>query len=271
MLNFRNTSIAALVLMLAGWFGGMPTSYYAISLLAYLAVLVWGSARVDSQFYLPVVCSGQNNFSGGGGSRGAAGKGGAAGKKQIAISFDDGPVLQYTPELLRLLKDKSVPAAFFCIGSRVAARPDLLRQAHEAGHLIGNHSYGHAPLFDLYGANRMEKELHATNELVYGIIGHRPRLFRPPYGVTNPNLASAVRRSGMKAIGWNIRSLDTVAKDEGRLFKKLLRSLQPGAILLFHDTAKVTLDILPAFIDEARERGYDFVRLDELINENPYA
>lgn len=262
MLNFRNTSIAVLVIILAGWLAGMPPFYYAISLLAYLALLVWGSARVDSQFYLPVVCSGRNI---------QPGMGESAGKKQIAISFDDGPVLQYTPELLRLLKDKSVPAAFFCIGSRVEARPDLLRQVHEAGHLIGNHSYSHAPLFDLYGAGRMEKEMHATNELVYGIIGQRPRLFRPPYGVTNPNLASAVRRSGMKAIGWNIRSLDTVAKDEGRLFKKLLRSLQPGAILLFHDTAKVTLDILPAFIDEARKRGYDFVRLDELINENPYA
>lgn len=245
----------------------MPFFYYATILFTYLCLLVWGSSRVDSQFYMPAICRGPGVREVNSGT----GVVNVAGKKRIAISFDDGPVMQYTPQLLRILAELEVPAAFFCIGARVAASPGILRQAHEAGHLIGNHSYHHAALFDLYSTARMEKELHATNGLVLDIIGVRPRLFRPPYGVTNPNLARAVKRTGLVTVGWNIRSLDTVAKDEGRLFEKLMRSLQPEGIVLFHDTSLVTLQILPAFIKQARQRGYEFVRLDKLINEDPYA
>ena len=248
-----------IVVLLAGWLAGMTAFYFLFILICYIVLLVWGSSQVDSQFYLPAICSGTKKAAVAGGT------------KNIAISFDDGPVTQFTPELLAVLQEKAVPAAFFCIGSRIKLLPDLLLQVHQEGHLIGNHSYSHAALFDLYSADRMKQELDATNDLVQSIIGVRPRLFRPPYGVTNPNLARAVRRTGMLAVGWNIRSLDTIAKDEQRLFGKLMRSLQPGGIVLLHDTSALTLRILPAFIEEARKRGYEFVRLDKLINEDPYA
>jgi peptidoglycan/xylan/chitin deacetylase (PgdA/CDA1 family) len=117
----------------------------------------------------------------------------------------------------------------------------------------------------------MEKEIRQANEVAKHIIGKTPRLFRPPYGVTNPNLAKAVKRSGMIAAGWNIRSMDTVAKNEAKLMAKLMRSLQPGAIVLFHDTMTITASVLPGFIDAVKQQGYSIVRLDELINEAPYA
>ncbi|MCH5716326.1 polysaccharide deacetylase family protein [Niabella hibiscisoli] len=94
--------------------------------------------------------------------------------------------------------------------------------------------------------------------------------FRPPYGVTNPNLKKAVERMGYTAIGWNVRSMDTVAKDEGVLLNKLKNALKPGAIFLFHDTIDITVKVLPDFISCAREQGYEIAPLDKLLNLQPY-
>ena len=115
------------------------------------------------------------------------------------------------------------------------------------------------------------KEVNKTGSEVQRVIGLYPRLFRPPYGVTTPNLADAVKHAGLVTVGWNIRSLDTVIKEDRKLYDRVMRSLQPGSIILFHDTAHATLRILPAIIDEVRKQGYEIVRLDTLINEQPYA
>ena len=80
-----------------------------------------------------------------------------------------------------------------------------------------------------------------------------------------------MEQGGYTAIGWNIRSLDTMIKDEKKLLKKIVRLLQPGAIVLLHDTSRVTLSVLPALFAEARKQGYEFVRLDKLLNVAPYA
>jgi peptidoglycan-N-acetylglucosamine deacetylase len=218
----------------------------------YTVILFLGSYLVHSQFYMPVICRGKTT------------------EKEIAISFDDGPLAAYTPQVLTILKEKNVPAAFFCIGYRIKDNAEILKQVYDQGHLIGNHSYSHHFWFDLFSANKMAADVNAMNQITADILQVRPRFFRPPYGVTNPNLAKAVKKSGLVAVGWSVRSMDTVVKNEARLLRKLLRSLQPGAIFLFHDTVKITLQVLPAFIDAAREKGYEIVRLDALINETPY-
>ncbi|ULQ51469.1 polysaccharide deacetylase family protein [Flavihumibacter fluvii] len=253
MLNFRNTSLLFILLALITWLAGLSWFWLLAVSLVYAMILFLGSYRVDSQFYMPVICKGDMQA------------------KKIALSFDDGPAESYTTGILEVLKEKNTPAAFFCIGHRITGREAILQRAHAEGHLIGNHSYSHHALFDLFSASKMEKDLEQMNKLAGQVLQCRPRLFRPPYGVTNPNLAKAVQRSGMVAVGWNIRSLDTMAKNEKQLFDKLMRSLQPGAIILFHDTVKITWQLLPAFIDAVRESGYEIVRLDELINETPYA
>lgn len=253
MLNFRNTSLVFILLAVLLWRTNQPVEWLVILVLGYLLILFLGSYRIGSQFYMPVICAGLPT------------------EKKIAISFDDGPAASYTPGILDILQQKQVPAAFFCIGQRITGREELLLRIHTEGHLVGNHSDSHAPLFDLYSANRMEKELAAMNAKVEAGLQLRPRLFRPPYGVTNPNLAKAVKRSGMVAVGWSIRSMDTVATDEKKLFDKLMRSLQPGAVVLFHDTAAITVKLLPRFIDAVRSQGFAIVRVDELINEQPYA
>lgn len=219
----------------------------------YLGLLVWGSIRVSSQFYMRAIFSGKTAV------------------RQIAISFDDGPLPEYTVSILNSLADAKVPGCFFCIGKKVEQYPELARRIVDQGHIIGNHSYSHHALFDLYSAGRMKEELEQTNTLIHLATGKKPLYFRPPYGVTNPNLAKAVKKTGMTTIGWNIRSLDTVAKDRVKLLEKLWKELKPGAIVLFHDTMEVTAAILPEFLQGVRERGFEIIPIDQLINEDAYA
>ncbi|MBC7827739.1 MAG: polysaccharide deacetylase family protein [Chitinophagaceae bacterium] len=192
-------------------------------------------------------------------------------EKLIAISFDDGPVQQYTPQVLEVLKEQKVPAAFFCIGKRIVENESLFRQVHEQGHIIGNHSFSHKPLFDLLPAGQMMHDVRMTDAAIKESIGLQPKLFRPPYGITTPAMKKTMIKGGYTAIGWSIRSFDTMAKDEKKLLNKLIRLLRPGAIILLHDTQKITLSILPRFIQAARNEGYEFERLDKLLNVKGYA
>lgn len=259
MLNLRNTNI---ILGISGtvlaWlhvrYGA--SLYWLIPLLiAYSLLLFYGSYYIGSNFYIKVICAAPDTPS----------------LKQIALSFDDGPADEYTADILQILKEEGVEAAFFCIGQRVPGREALLRQAHEEGHVIGNHSYSHHLWFDLFSARRMAADLGEADKAIEGAIGLKPRFFRPPYGVTNPNLTRAIRRGGYIPVGWNIRSLDTVTKDETKLLLRVADALKPGAIILFHDTSRTTLSVLPEVIRRARAGGYVFTRLDKMVNIAPYA
>lgn len=256
MLNFRNTNIVFILLLIAliGYdvYASLPFYIYIVTGIIYSMILFWGSYYVGSNFYFKIVCSANTD------------------KKQIAISFDDGPVQESTPRILELLQEHKVTAAFFCIGKRVQENEALLKQVYDAGHLIGNHSFSHNTWFDLFSAEKMYDDLKMMDASMEKVIGLKPKLFRPPYGVTNPNLKKAVSKGNYIPVGWNIRSLDTVITDEQKLLSKVTKSLKPGAVVLFHDTGKAIPAILPAFIREARDQGFEIVRLDKLLNLEPY-
>lgn len=257
MLNFNTINIIFISLLIGmvgyHFFHHIPIYFFILLVIAYLSFLVYGSYNVRSNFYLKTISAAP------------------VGRKTIALSFDDGPHASLTPPILQVLKEYDVKAAFFCIGKQVRENQALCKQIFDEGHVIGNHSYSHDLWFDLFSAQKMTEDLRQMNQVVNDITGVSPRLFRPPYGVTNPNLKKAIKNNQFTPIGWTIRSLDTVAKDREKLLKAVIKSLKPGAILLFHDTCKITLDILPAFIEQVRQRGYQIERLDKLLNLEPYA
>jgi len=256
MLTFRNTNlffgILVISILVVGIWTSFPSYTLALIVLLYASILIYGSISIGSNFFLKVLCSGQTS------------------EKVIAISFDDGPVEHYTPAVLRVLKELNVPAAFFCIGKRIVENESIFITIHSEGHLVGNHSFSHNPIIDLFPAGPLLKDLRMTDAAFQRLLNFRPVLFRPPYGVTTPPMNVAIVKGGYTAIGWNIRSFDTIASNEKKLLARLLRSLHPGAIILLHDTKKITLSILPEFIRSARNEGYEFVRLDKLLNVNAY-
>lgn len=192
-------------------------------------------------------------------------------KKEIAISFDDGPATNYTPQILALLKQEDIKAAFFCIGNRIAGNEKILRQVQDEGHIIGNHSYSHHFWFDMFSSKKMLEDMRMMDDATKQSTGLQPKLFRPPYGVMNPNLKRAIISGNYIPVGWSVRSMDTVIKDETKLFDKIKARLKPGAVFLFHDTSSTTLQVLPRFIKEVKNQGYHIVPLDKLLHLPAYA
>lgn len=257
MLNFRNINIlfsALLIILIAIHINsGLHWYMYLLLFIVYSLILFYGCYYIGSNFFINVVCSADTN------------------KKEIAISFDDGPAINYTPQILQLLKYHGIKAGFFCIGNRITGNEQVLKQIVEDGHIIGNHSYSHHFWFDMYSSKKMLADLHQMDRSMEEVTGLKPKFFRPPYGVTNPNLSKAIRKGNYTAIGWNVRSLDTVIKDEAELLRRIRKGIKPGAIFLFHDTSKTTLNVLPEFIKEVKKQGYDIVPLDKLLHLSPYA
>lgn len=225
---------------------------YGWLLLIYVSVIFCGSYFIRWDFFLKSICSVKTN------------------EKYIALSFDDGPAGIKTKKILEILKENNVEAAFFCIGKNLLGQEELLKTMIQEGHMIGNHSFSHHYLFDLFSSRKMLDDLQHMSRVCKDITGVSPRFFRPPYGVTNPNVKKTVLRGGFIAIGWSIRSYDTVIRNEERLLKKILSSLKPGAILLLHDTSEITANVLPRLLSGVRDRGYRMLRLDKMLNLNPY-
>jgi peptidoglycan-N-acetylglucosamine deacetylase len=257
MLNFRNTNIffSSLLIVLIGIHikYGLPVYIYILLFVVYSLIVFYGCYYVGSNFFIKIICSANTH------------------QKEIAISFDDGPATNYTPEILQLLKQDNIKATFFCIGNRIAGNENILKQIKEEGHIIGNHSYTHHFWFDMFSSGKMLDDLKKMDDEMERVTGIRPKLFRPPYGVTNPNLKKAIIKGGYTPVGWSVRSLDTVIKDEKKLLGKITSLLKPGAVFLFHDTQKTTLNVLSEFIKEVKNRGYQIIPLDKLLHLTPYA
>ena len=188
----------------------------------------------------------------------------------MALTFDDGPLPFMTERILEILQRYDAPATFFCIGKRVQRHPDVTVKIHEQGHLIGNHTFLHGKFFDLQSVMKMSNELKHTDAVIEKTIHQKPRFFRPPYGVTNPNLAKAIRKGGYVTMGWSVRSFDTVSKDEDKLFERVTKNLRGGDVILFHDYCEITIKILPRLLEHLQKVGLKVVRLDALMKEKAY-
>jgi peptidoglycan-N-acetylglucosamine deacetylase len=246
------TIILILVWIWADKYLSIGAPSYGWLLLVYVSVLFCGSYFMRMGFFLKSICSVKTD------------------ERVIAVSFDDGPD-EHSSRILDILKESHVEAAFFYIGKKIPGNEGLVNRLVREGHMIGNHSFSHHPLFDFFSTRKMLDDLKKMNQLLLDITGLSPRFFRPPYGVTNPHLKKAVLQGGFISVGWSTRSYDTVIKNRHRLLNKILSALKPGAILLLHDTSETTVAILPELLKAIRDKGYQIVRLDKMVNLKPYA
>ena len=217
----------------------------------HLIVLFFGSYLIQLNFHIKSLNNGDKNL------------------KKISLTFDDGPNPVLTEKLLDILEKHSTPATFFMIGKNIEQYPEIARKVSEKGHIIGNHSYYHANKFDMQSSKKMLAEIIKTNELIKSIINKEPTLFRPPFGITNPMLAKAVKNSKMHSIGWSLRSLDTMKTKNGTI-KKLKARVKNGDIILLHDSNKDICKIVDEFIIYTKNIGIEIVSLEELLKIKAY-
>jgi peptidoglycan-N-acetylglucosamine deacetylase len=193
---------------------------------------------------------------------------GATGRRQVALTFDDGPDPEATTALLALLARRRVPATFFCVGERVARHGDIVRRMADDGHQVENHSQRHAFGTNLLSVTRLRRELVEAQTEITRATGRSPRFFRPPMGLTNGRVFRVAGELGLAVTGWSARGLDRRADPAARIVGRLLRRLRPGAILLLHDggvPAARLLAVTEMLIDKLEAQGYQCVRLDNLI------
>src|SRR5204863_8630054 len=136
------------------------------------------------------------------------------------ITFDDGPH-ENTPTLLDILGRHQLQAAFFCIGKNISGRENIIRRASNEGHIIGNHSYSHDNLIDIWPLNKLVADVTLAENEIQKTTGKKCKLFRPPYGVTTPLIARLVKKNNYTVVGWNVRSYDTSIKDKEKLMKRI--------------------------------------------------
>lgn len=189
-------------------------------------------------------------------------------RKQVALTFDDGPDPKSTPRLIEFLRERKIPVTFFCVGKKVEANPELAAQILREGHLLENHSYTHSNFTNFYSSTRLQAELKTAQAAIEKATGKAPKFFRPPVGLSNPNTFRAAKKLNLRVIGWTIRSLDTAITDPQKIVARIIRGLQPGAIILLHDgniPAEKLLATVKLLLDTLRRLGYEIVRLDELL------
>ena len=195
------------------------------------------------------------------------------GDRRVALTLDDGPDAEITPRVLELLARAAVPATFFCIGERVAARPALTRDMVAAGHAVENHSQRHLHHFSLLGPRALRAEIERAQQTIAETTGVSPRFFRAPAGLRSPLLDPLLQRLGLRLASWTRRGFDTVDHHPGRVLGALTRTLGPGDILLLHDghaarTAggtAVILEVLPRLLAAVRDAGLKPVTLRETL------
>ena len=214
--------------------------YYLALGLLFVGLLSWGVFDIRLGYFVPTLCRLKNKQ-----------------KRQVILTFDDGPT-ELTPVFLDLLNRYEVKAIFFCIGRQIAQYPQIVQRIKDEGHLIGNHTYSHIPQNCFASTAVMTQEIQQTDALL-AQLGIVTPYFRPPYGVTNPHIASAARRTGKRVIGWDIRSLDTVIKDETRLWSRVVSKLNQGNIILMHDTSERTLHVLEQLLKYLKANDYQVV------------
>jgi peptidoglycan/xylan/chitin deacetylase (PgdA/CDA1 family) len=187
----------------------------------------------------------------------------------VALTFDDGPDPEVTPQVLEILRQRRVPATFFCTGQRAAAHPDIVKSIADGGHLIGNHSWSHSPAFWFTGPRKLARELDRTQELLESLGGQAPRYFRAPAGVRSPLLDPLLERRGLRLVSWTRRGFDTVTRSPSKIVDRLVGRLAAGDVLLLHDGSAartvsgspVVLEVLPRLLDSLDARGLQPVLL----------
>ncbi len=189
-------------------------------------------------------------------------------RREVALTFDDGPDREVTPRVLDLLEARAATASFFCIGERVAAAPLLAREIVRRGHSIENHSHRHSVLFGCYGPWRLRREIETAQAVLSEAVGSPPRFFRAPHGTRSPWLAPALGER-LTYVSWTRRGYDAVDRDPARVLRRLTRGLSAGDVLLLHDGGRASapreqpmvLRVLPELLDQLAARGLKSVSL----------
>lgn len=245
-----------------------------VIVLSITVFMVWASASIRSGVYVRAFCREKTD------------------RKVVYLTFDDGPHPPETERVLDVLREHGARATFFLIGSKVSGNEAVLRRMLEEGHALGLHTYSHAGTFPLLSFDKMLADVNEGKRAVESVAGKKISLFRPPFGVTNPNIAKVIRTLGLQTVGWDVRSFDTMfckssehsckssehsckqsgysckqsehsCKQSGHdwyvpVVERIMKQVRPGSVILLHDRLDGASELLALLLDSLAASGYDF-------------
>lgn len=211
---------------------------------------------------------------------------------RASLTFDDGPNGEYTLETLKILQNHGIKSCFFLLGKNVERLPEIALRVKQEGHLIGNHTYDHKHLADLT-QEQILWQIEGTEEIFKKVLDITPKFIRMPYGESNEIVEKITKDKGYALIGWDPRIEDHKKSSPEEIVDEVISkvatsvrgreaaptseeaapTLEEHIIITLHDGANIrigesrinTVKALPEIIRLLRERGFEFVRLDRLL------
>lgn len=188
------------------------------------------------------------------------------GRKEVALTFDDGPWPGSTDAVLRQLTAAGVKATFFMIGRQVKARPTVVARVLAAGMEIGNHSYSHK-LLRRASHKRITSEIADGAKAIRRVTGSYPVWYRPAGGSKNAFVFAEARRLDQRVVLWTVDPNDWKRPGAGKIARRVLDHVRPGSVILMHDGGgdrSQTVVALGLVIKGLKARGYSMVTLSRL-------
>lgn len=188
-------------------------------------------------------------------------------RKLAVLTFDDGPTIGITDEILDILEENNAVASFFLIGQQITNETSyLVKRAHDMGCSIENHSRTHRVMPELT-EQEIVREISYTTELIEDITGEKPEFFRPPYIAYDQKMYDFIDLAFICGYGcedW-VPSVTTQQRVE-----RILHDIKPGNIILLHDMDgnTQTIEAIRIIIPELKKQGYEFVNIRELFKQS---
>ena len=184
--------------------------------------------------------------------------------KQVALTFDDGPDPVLTRQILSILKEYNIYATFFLSGPNIEKSPDIVKEIYKAGHVLGNHGYEHVSAERL-STDELISGFEKTDNLIRELSeGNAVNFYRPPYGISTKSYLGWINKRNKFTVHWSLDSYDYRYEfNSDQIARMLLRDIQKGDILLFHDTKSSTPEALKIVIPALLNRKYRFMKPDE--------
>lgn len=196
-------------------------------------------------------------------SRGSVFSNRSAGK-MVALTFDDGPFVSKTPKILEILQQNDCRATFFSLGKYVSNHPELAQQVLAAGCELGSHSWFHSKQTALSAEERAE-DFARVAKAFEEATGSAPYLFRAPYGAIDDAVKADLVNQNMISVLWSLDTEDWRASSADAVYKSVMDVVRDGDIILMHENAEYTVEVLPRILAALKEQGYQVVTVSELI------
>ncbi|MBX3708700.1 MAG: polysaccharide deacetylase family protein [Gammaproteobacteria bacterium] len=178
----------------------------------------------------------------------------------VALTFDDGPNPVYTRQILAILKKYNIKATFFEVGANAKLHPEVVKEIHEQGHVIASHSMTH-PMLTRISPSQLKNEIARPSEIIYSIIGVKPKCLRYPFGASNEHVRAEIRAYGMVPVAMGFNSFDYERPGTQKIIDWVLKNIYSKQVILLHDgydKREQTVAALPAIIEGIKKKGLGF-------------